>query len=708
MDYRWPYQGLAEPPPGVLSTQPVTLDKWFRPTSQPQFRKLSVAVQIIDIGPPGSMITPPVVPELDGWFRPASIPTLPRQRPAEGFYARPLEPSLFVIPAMETWFRVHPDPLPRPRMRAISFYVETLRRLEHNLTGSIEATLTASAYLLLVNSMLDYDGANNGLFVHLGKLIKHYNLQRTDGRDLNTDLQDIVDKFQLGDQDLIIDGMPGQIENWKSEHINRREYLVGIGELRLAHREDVLEEIGAVTGDLLEVLPRLHRQMVADGESVQRCVVSIGLITEGDDNHTNAGTGRLLVTTLLDGITSPGRGPGGSYQPCPDYRGDRSELSHNESMQLVCSRDEAVDGVEEGKETFRWTGFPLNALHGLEDSFGSGDIFEFQVANAAALLENLSFDDAATAHTPDNWTISVGTAGTSFTLTTTAGEFWFGDQGIKVTAAGAGMTLTQAVPGLGTTVLGNKAYLVNVWCKAASAATTARVRLRFTGTGYTAATGTRQVQSWALGGTPTAGTYTITALGQESAAIDFDATAAAVQAVLRALPGLECVTVARSGVDPNFTYTVTMYNVQGNPPVFSSEDAALTGGTVGTHAIDTPGVESEEVDLTGAQLPTTWTPLHFFVVMPDTLPDDFALSLSCASPDVHVYLDDIAFDEVRYGGGVGVAIVRGTSQFAREDRFSFPVTNDNGGVIQKFFRDAWGFQLASSGSPTIADSLAVS
>ena len=99
-----------------------------------------------------------------------------------------------------------------------------------------------------------------------------------------------------------------------------------------------------------------------------------------------------------------------------------------------------------------------------------------------------------------------------------------------------------------------------------------------------------EVQTIAMSGTPTGGTYTISYNDgvdtSTTSALAFDAASTVVQAALRLLPGLQKVTVVQSGTIPNFTHTITMTAAPGalastSPPQFTSTD----GTTGGTHAI---------------------------------------------------------------------------------------------------------------------------
>lgn len=100
-----------------------------------------------------------------------------------------------------------------------------------------------------------------------------------------------------------------------------------------------------------------------------------------------------------------------------------------------------------------------------------------------------------------------------------------------------------------------------------------------------AASGTAQVWTAAVSGTPTGGTYTLTLTGDTDIAaqtveLAYNAAAATVQTALRALTGarLDQTTVTASGSTPNFTHTITFLGTREDITVTRSI-AGLTGGT---------------------------------------------------------------------------------------------------------------------------------
>lgn len=98
----------------------------------------------------------------------------------------------------------------------------------------------------------------------------------------------------------------------------------------------------------------------------------------------------------------------------------------------------------------------------------------------------------------------------------------------------------------------------------------------------------------------------------------------------------------------------------------------------------------------------------FWIVTPAIIPSDWRLSLSNAgTPGVgSVWVDSVAVSEAVYHGGHAMVIAPGSSKWIVGDRLTYTVSNNGAGVFQEFFRRFYQFQLPSSGSPSIANSLA--
>ena len=110
------------------------------------------------------------------------------------------------------------------------------------------------------------------------------------------------------------------------------------------------------------------------------------------------------------------------------------------------------------------------------------------------------------------------------------------------------------------------------------------------------ANGTNEVQTLTITGTPTGGTFKLEYKGQRTAAIAYNAAAAAVQSALEALPSIGTGGVTGGGgalpgtpVTITFAGTNTAARAQ---PLITVVESALTGGTTPAAAVaeTTPGV----------------------------------------------------------------------------------------------------------------------
>lgn len=141
-------------------------------------------------------------------------------------------------------------------------------------------------------------------------------------------------------------------------------------------------------------------------------------------------------------------------------------------------------------------------------------------------------------------------------------------------------------------------------------------------------------------------------------------------------------------------------------------DASISAGTLKVYisgtGFTTEGT-GEELDLNAAALAaaTTWTTGSFFFNVPFNAPTDLKLNIDIENlSNTHtVNVDSAVIAPVVYHAGIAYAVARGTGKYTKGDRFTLTNTNNDAGVFQAFFRDAYGVQLPSSGSPSINDSL---
>ena len=105
-----------------------------------------------------------------------------------------------------------------------------------------------------------------------------------------------------------------------------------------------------------------------------------------------------------------------------------------------------------------------------------------------------------------------------------------------------------------------------------------------------------EIQTVIISGTPTSGHYALEFTDRDSKQqttepLAYNADESAVESALRALTGLEDVTVATSGTSPNFTHTITFTGTP-NPGQLTSDEQFDTGSIA--HATSTAGLQTVE------------------------------------------------------------------------------------------------------------------
>jgi hypothetical protein len=116
-----------------------------------------------------------------------------------------------------------------------------------------------------------------------------------------------------------------------------------------------------------------------------------------------------------------------------------------------------------------------------------------------------------------------------------------------------------------------------------------------------------EVQSLAFTGTATAGTYTITVGNQTTAAIAYNADAAAVELALEALSVVGTGNVVVTGTLPTYTITFAERLAESKLPLLTVEDAALTDATA-TITRTTAGAEGIALIASVYEVEAGWSP----------------------------------------------------------------------------------------------------
>lgn len=205
---------------------------------------------------------------------------------------------------------------------------------------------------------------------------------------------------------------------------------------QMVYEDNPLNQNNNLSASLTEVI----RQMTAASQSVNACTVTIATAALG----TVTGNGVVVGTVNR-----------------PDGRKQENLLA--ETSRLVCAADAQTGGVAAGNEQFKWSGdFPESNALAFDWPLGSGASATLSATDATKnnsagnLLDNSDFE-TFTSNTPNNWTITVGTAGTQV-LQGSAGNSYTGAACLQL--AGDGSTLTALTLAFaGTTTAGTPAKL---------------------------------------------------------------------------------------------------------------------------------------------------------------------------------------------------------------------------------------------------------
>ena len=339
------------------------------------------------------------------------------------------------------------------------------------------------------------------IFADVGILVKNYNLFYSDSTSLSGRIDAIQVQLADAHQEAAIEGLRATQEDaWLAEFTSRRSVIAGYVAARLADQETVLEFISATSKS--DVMPKLIEAMTAASQSVNASSTSLGSVTANGSNH---GDGTVLVTQLLDRVTSPGSRAGVNF-PAHHLYGDlTSELTITETMAIRCIGDSFFSGQTEGSETFSWYGGLADSTHGVQATEGSGSVASLVGLHSqtSKYFQNADFETFSVTNTPDNWTIDAGAVTTNI-LSATGTEKYHGTTGLRFLGDGAtaSIQISQAIAP--SSVIAGKRYAFTCRVKASATIAAGALTISLTGTGYTA--GASEKISIAAGSLPTSWT----------------------------------------------------------------------------------------------------------------------------------------------------------------------------------------------------------
>lgn len=255
--------------------------------------------------------------------------------------------------------------------------------------------------------------------------------------------------------------------------ISLRQGLAGIATVRLQDQTAILDQLSLVSSDMNGILRALTRQMVSDAQTIKANTVTLGSPAY---NAGNTGTGKVFVSKVLDGYSSPGN----RMPACQTYNGLNSELCvPSETVTLECIADSNVDKTTAGYERFSCSGGQSYPVLGYQTE-GSGQGPAVTCYNDSTIISNKDFETWSS-NTPGSFTISAG----SSVITKESTTVFRGTYALKF--AGDGVTLlnmTQAVSPARLTA--RRCYHFSIAVKASGVPAAGNLVVKFTGTGYTA------------------------------------------------------------------------------------------------------------------------------------------------------------------------------------------------------------------------------
>lgn len=337
---------------------------------------------------------------------------------------------------------------------------------------------------------LDFDGSE-GLFTRTGKFYKEYQrVVAAYASALNTGVQDIFALFASGNQALSIDGLFTAKEAYRTVHSGYQSSLVS--EATKNFTDFVHADHPLLNKTLTNALVETIRQMKAGTESVARPTISTSVAAYG----SNVGDAVVCSSTI-------------------NAFGDPLDMLFDEDLNMEVTSDLST-GSTQYSESVTYTGEPALATTDYLWAGGSGSTGTLTIFDAAVdnLIKNADFETYTVANVPDNWTIAVGSAGSTVLKDTS--PLVRGTAGVKFVSDGA--TLIAIKQQLSTSLVKpNKCYALNLWAKINTVDATGNVRFRLcdgNGTTISNDAGTTNIYNRNVNGNIAAATTQVTTFFQ--------------------------------------------------------------------------------------------------------------------------------------------------------------------------------------------------
>jgi hypothetical protein len=282
----------------------------------------------------------------------------------------------------------------------------------------------------------------------MGKVLADVNTLQ--GTTLPTDIQNVIGQYTTNNDMAMVDGLEGQLSNAQNAAGSIVSFVQSCANNTvntMVYQDNPLLSNSDLSSSLTEVI----RQMIANSQSVQVCTVG-STVTAGG---SNLGDGQVVVSVKrADGLVQ--------------------ENAFAENITLRCIADSETNAALAGKEQFKVTGTvsysPFDWRYVAGGSGGQTTVSAVpgSVDNSSGNLTTNGDFESFTSNTPDNWSILVGSAGT--TIKQSTAQHYTGLSSLNIVGNGSELTSVAQVFGDATngtrgTLASETQYAVNLWVK---------------------------------------------------------------------------------------------------------------------------------------------------------------------------------------------------------------------------------------------------
>ena len=276
------------------------------------------------------------------------------------------------------------------------------------------------------------------LYTRLGALFDMWAKVRTHQALLRTELTDVVGHYTAADMHMV---------RTLIDNIEMRILEAGriSADIKTAAEQTLIEMMdadlessygaGLEHKTVQEAIKQLAAQMDTASSTLDRTTITVGSVAAASGN---TGSGTLLISDLCSLIDNPDN--------------DEIMTAQTELVTATCIADQNDALSSESQEQFSVTSGAAVDRMSEEWPKGTGDFISIKAASPRVdggstptqnVLTNSDFEAFTTANTPDNWSITTGSAGSN--VFSEASTVHTQDKSLKITCSGATVALKQVI-----------------------------------------------------------------------------------------------------------------------------------------------------------------------------------------------------------------------------------------------------------------------